>query len=143
MTQLIKKIMLEYITDMSYYFIEHRNPSQDSNIDLNFNDDMLYSSVTDAIINKHDTREKFVTSKDLSKSSNKIPKKDNMDKTANSSNAIYVMFIMIVIISIILWYVFGTKGEIKQKDIIDTYPDQPELMMLSPDIGMDSRFGIL
>lgn len=127
---------------MSYYFIEHRNPTHDHVIDLNFDNDILYGSLTDDVLDKCNTRDNFVVSNETvsrpSKNKGKLNKKNK-----SSSNTIYVIFIIIVIILIVLWYVFGSKNEIKQKDIIDTYPDQPELTMLSPDIGMNSRFGTL
>jgi hypothetical protein len=122
---------------MSYYFIENKYPIQDPNIDLNFNNDILYSDLTGDSLDKYNNPDVVnpyvLPSKSQTKSSLKKPP---VKKEYN----IYLIFVMVVIFLLLLWYFYrGTDN--KTKNIIDMYPDQPELTMLSPDIGAAARYG--
>jgi hypothetical protein len=124
---------------MSYYFIENKYPERDPNIDLNFDNDILYGAIFNDELDKYNTPYAInpddVPYKSKKKHSIKAKKKDQ------SSSKVYVIFIVIIIAIIMLWYIYGgTVSEPKKQSVIDTYADKPELTMLSPDFGMASRY---
>lgn len=125
---------------MSYYFIENRNPNNDPNIDLRFDNDILYTELT-----RGDELDKYNTPyvvNDIRPARGKNKKVDKKKQTnnADTNTKIYVLFIIGVICLVLLWYFYGSSQDTNHIDIVDTYPDQPELTMMSPDMGMDTRF---
>jgi hypothetical protein len=123
-----------------YYFIEERYPQNDPNIDLNFDNDMIYGALLNDELDKYNTP--FVSVPEVPASKNEKKQSIRADQRSNDSDSrVYVAFIIIVIVLVIIWYIYG--GESKKKpNIIDTYPDQPEMIMMSPDFGMDARYRI-
>jgi len=134
---------------MAFKFIENRHPEQDPNTDLNFDNDILYRELTnDGRLNGYNLPSIAKNSITLQKKTNKQENKqenirENMSDTKRSSYTIYIYFILTVILLILIWYFYGPTQKIKKKNIIDTYPNHPELTMMSPDMGMDARFGEL
>jgi hypothetical protein len=116
---------------MGYNFIETKYPVRDPNIDINFNNDILYKA-----LDGDDTVDKYnIKHESPNKNTNYVK------QSRHSDYSIYIYFIIVVIFLVLIWYYYGSSKNIKQKNIIDTYPDQPELTMLSPDMGMDIRYG--
>lgn len=125
---------------MSYYFIENMYPEQDPNIDLNFDNDILYGAILNDELDKYDT--KYAITPDVIPNKNTKKHTIRQAKKEDKSNTrLYIIFIIIIIALVLLWYVYGGKEKEKQPQIIDTYADHPELTMLSPDIGMGARYG--
>jgi len=125
---------------MSYYFIEDKYPDHDPNIDLNFENDILYGALRGDEIDKYNTGNAIIP--DIQPSANQD--KHNIrtkKKSVGSNTRIYVVFIFFVILVLLLWYMYGGKAEPKKPDVIDTYPDKPEISMMSPDFGMGARYG--
>jgi hypothetical protein len=116
-------------------------PDQDPNIDLNFDNDILYGAILNDAIDKYNT--KYVTTPDIPPSINTKKHKITRTKlTESPNNRLYIVFIIIVILLVFLWYMYGGKEtEKKPPYVIDTYADHPKLTMLSPDIGMGARYG--
>lgn len=128
---------------MSYYFIENRNPGNDPNIDLRFDDDILYTELTRGDeLDKYNTPYVVNDVRPARGKNKRVDKKKQTksNKTNDSSTKIYVLFIIGVICLVLLWYFYGSSQDTNNIDIVDTYPDQPELTMMSPDMGMDTRF---
>lgn len=125
---------------MSYYFIENKYPDQDPNIDLNFDNDILYGAILNDELDKYDTRYAMTPDVKPNKNTKKHPITRNT-KTDSSNTRLYIIFIIIIISLVLLWYIYGGKEKDKKPEVIDTYADHPELTMLSPDIGMGSRYG--
>jgi hypothetical protein len=128
---------------MSYQFIEHKYPMNDPNplIDVNFESDLLYNSIS--------SNQKLPNIPDIVVPT-VVPmqrtKKHKIKNTASDYSPytnIYVLFIIFTIIIILLWYFFGGQQKNKQIEVIDTYADNPKLIMLSPDIGMGMRYGLV
>jgi hypothetical protein len=113
---------------MSYRFVEHKYPDSDPNIDLNFNNDILYSDISG---------DKYIDYVNQYKNSDVIPtaraKKQQVKK--QNTDTVYVVFLLIVIALIILWYYYGQSPSSPKSSIVDTYPDVAELTMMSPDVG--------
>jgi hypothetical protein len=129
---------------MSYFFIEYRHPEDDPTIDLRFDDDIIYTEITDGDqLDKYNTPY-LVKDKDKDVAPYKSQRKTSLSTKSKSSQgssvSIYIFFIVAVICLVLIWYFYGSSSEIKQPDIIDTYPNQPELTMMSPDMGLNSRF---
>lgn len=123
-----------------YYFIEDKYPQHDPNIDLNFDNDILYGALLNDELDKYNTP--FVSVPEVPSSKNEKKHTIRADqKSGESDNRIYVVFILIVIILIFLWYIYGSESK-KKPNIIDTYPDQPEITMMSPDFGTGTRYRI-
>lgn len=125
---------------MSYYFIENAHPEQDPNIDLNFDNDILYGAILNDELDKYDTKYAMVSNVPPNKNTQKHTIKATKKSDA-SSTRVYVIFIIIIISLVLLWYIYGGKAEHKKPDVIDTYADNPELIMLSPDVGLGTRYG--
>src|SRR5579872_179627 len=104
---------------MSYYFIENRNPENDPNIDLRFDDDILYTELT-----RGDELDKYNTPyvvNDVRPARGKNKKVDNnkksrFNKTNDSGTKIYVLFIIGVICLVLLWYFYGSSQDTNQTD---------------------------
>lgn len=121
-----------------YYFIENRYPQNDPNIDLNFDNDILYSDVLDDEVDRYDSKDK--NDKIISPKKPTTKKDIRKPKPSNKTNySIYFYFILAVITLMLIWYFYKDKP-IEKKNIIDTYPNNAELTMLSPDMGMGTRF---
>lgn len=121
-----------------YYYIENRDPLQDPNVDLNFNNDILYSGLLGDDVDASDVPIR-VFDVEPSKSTKKHNIKKDTDRQRHNYN-ICLYFILIVIGLLFVWYLYsGKKNE--GKNIIDSYANDPDLIMLSPDMGMESRFG--
>jgi hypothetical protein len=123
---------------MSYYFIENRYPSRDPNIDLDFENDILYSALMGDELDKHAIP--YVNTENvvpLKKNKKKI-KIQNNKKYDNSKN-IYLLFIFLAIFLILIWHYYG-KNTQKNSPTIDTNIIEPELVMLSPEIGNEIRY---
>ena len=125
---------------MSYYFIENKYPEHDPNIDLNFDNDILYGAIFNDELDKYNTPYEITPNNVPFKSTKKHSIKTNKKNQADNTK-LYVIFIVIIIAIVMLWYIYGGTSEPKKPEVIDTYADQPELTMLSPDFGMVSRFG--
>lgn len=131
---------------MSYYFIENKNPLSDPNTDLNFNNDILYDYVLDEDVRYSGTppyensniQPKISSDKSENKNKELI---DNIKERESSSNMIYILFIFLTILLMILWYVYGNRSTKPEVSVIDAYNSDPELVMLSPDMGGNIRFG--
>jgi hypothetical protein len=120
----------------SFYFLEERYPQNDPNTDLNFENDILYSDILDDDIDKYSTPNVPTVTPDKPTEKKNI----KIEKSKSQSNySIFLYFILAIIALMLLWYFYKTK-EPSKKSIIDTYPDTAELTMLSPDIGMGTRF---
>lgn len=126
----------QYKSPDTYYFIENKFPGQDPNTDLNFDNDILYSDIVDDDVDKYSTPYKPEI----------LPAKptEKRDITTSKPNKgtnynIYLYFILAIIALMLLWYFYKDKKTDK-KTMIDTYANTAELTMLSPDIGMGSRF---
>lgn len=134
---------------MAFKFIENRHPEQDPNTDLNFDNDILYRELTnDNKSNRYNlpsiVKNPIVSPQKKSNIQNKQESmRENMTTTKRYSYTIYIYFILAVILLVLIWYFYGPTQEIKKKNIIDTYPNHPELTMMSPDMGMGTRFGEL
>lgn len=120
----------------TYYFIENRYPQEDPNLDLNFDNDILYSDIVDVDVDKYDTP--YMPQVTPDKSKEKKDLRINKPKKGMNYN-IFFYFILAIIILMLLWYLYKGKTP-EKKNIIDMYPDDAELTMMSPDIGMGSRF---
>jgi len=130
---------------MSYFFIEYRHPEDDPTIDLRFDDDIIYTEITDGDqLDKYNTPYE-VKDKDVApyKSQRKTNLSTKSTPSRGSSVSIYIFFIVAVICLVLIWYFYGSSSETKKPEIIDTYPDKPELTMMSPDMGLNSRFARL
>jgi hypothetical protein len=124
-----------------YYFIETRYPEQDPNIDLNFENDILYGALLNDELDKYNTPNAILPEIPPYKSEPKHSiKKD--DENVTSFNRIYIVFILIVILLVLLWYIYGTDHTKKNPSAITTYADQPEMTMMSPDVGLGTRYVI-
>lgn len=121
---------------MSYYFVENRYPDQDSNIDLNFDNDILYGSLTDNDLDKHNVAYVMGGVVPNNRKKQDLSKK----KKSDPSNSIYLCFIFTIILIMIIWYVYNNKNS-SNPNIMDQYPTEPELTMLSPDFGNGVRYG--
>ena len=133
---------------MSYRFIEHKYPMQDSDpsIDVNFDSDLLYNSISndqDKISPDIAVPADIVVPSVVPMQRAKKHNIKDVQPNYSSYTNIYVLFIIFAIIIILLWYFFGGKQKIKQIEVIDTYADNPKLIMLSPDIGMGMRYGLI
>ncbi len=115
-------------------------PDRDPNTDLNFDNDILYGAILNDELDKYDTN--YAVTSDITPSKNTKKHAITHNKKNGSSNTkIYVIFIIIVIAFVLLWYIYGGKEKAKIPEINDYYADQPELTMMSPDIGMGTRYG--
>jgi hypothetical protein len=125
-----------------YYFIENKSPTTDTNIDLNFENDILYNGITDDDLSRFDIP--YVASNNVRplKKGKKSKQSTANNKKTNSSNYIYILFIAVVIFVILFWYIYANRSIDQNIPIINTYASAPELTMLSPDFGMGSRYGI-
>jgi len=127
----------------AYYFIENKNPQGDPNIDLNFDNDLLYSDIIADDYDKY--RESRPISENMPLTLPRVPvKKQHMDtktKHKEPNYNIYIMFFVIVILSIFLWYTYGSHKYLSHDNL--SFTSTPNLVMLSPDFGNGSRFGSL
>lgn len=122
-----------------YNFVEYRYPEDDPNIDLNFENDILYSAVKDDDLDKYNTINAILP--EIPPSKNEIKKSIKKEEESNS-NKIYIIFILLVIILIIIWYMYSQNSVKKKTNVIDTYADQPEITMMSPDFGLGTRYKV-
>ncbi|VBB18465.1 hypothetical protein YASMINEVIRUS_928 [Yasminevirus sp. GU-2018] len=127
------------MSSSNYYFIENRDPSNDPNVDLDFGNDILYKELTGDELDKYKTYQ-VVANVKPAKTRKRVQLRANKDKN-DSGNSIYILFIVLVVGLVLFWYFYGSRSSEKQQNILDTYPDQPELTMLSPDVGMELRLG--
>jgi hypothetical protein len=122
----------------TYYFIENRYPQNDPNIDLNFDNDILYSDIIDDEVDRYDSNAK--NDKTILPIKPTGKKDIRKQKRTNKTNySIYFYFILAIITLMLIWYFYKDRPT-EKKNIIDTYPNNAELTMLSPDMGMGSRF---
>ena len=125
----------------AYYFIENKNPINDPNIDLNFDNDLLYSDIIADDYDKY--REAHVINESISPrdpaKKQPIQKLKNQQKPLNYN--IYVIFIIVVILFVFVWYTYGGSSKIKSSDNFPSITSPPDLVMLSPDFGSGARFG--
>jgi hypothetical protein len=126
---------------MSYYFIEKSNPLSDPNIDLNFDNDILYSDILRDEIDKYNTS--YIVDKDeaIPMRPNNL-RQQNTKKSDNKKNNMYILFIIFAVVLIGIWYVYGNK--IKKQILTGgnshaTY-HEPELATFSPDFGNNTRY---
>lgn len=123
---------------MTYKFNEIKYPTRDQNIDLHFDNDVIYSDLTGDTLDKYNTNDVVVPSVKPIKTNEPT----NLRKQTKKNNyGIYLMFIFFVILIISVWYIYGMVNRKKVKERIDYYPSKAELTMLSPDIGVGNRFG--
>ena len=123
---------------MSYQYIEKKYPLQDPNIDLNFDNDILYGSLLNDELDKYNT--KYTTTSDIIPKKNILNKSIKENRKEKSTIKIYFIFITIIIIFVLFWYIYGRNNEINKHNIIDTYDNRAELSMMSPDVGVGSRY---
>lgn len=121
---------------MSYYFIENKYPDSDTNIDLNFDNDILYTEVVDKDLDKNNVRYENGNVKALKNKKKSVQNVKETD-TSESSDSVYLLFIIIVIMIIVLWYVYSRRNKTQKTELIDTYANSPDLVLLSPYNGMN------
>lgn len=125
----------------AYYFIENKNPTSDPNLDLNFDNDLLFSDIIADDYDKY--KEAHVINESISPRvpAKRPPSQKQQQKllSKRTNTNIYVVFIIIVIIAIFLWYIYG--GKPKDKNNQDVLLTSPDLVMLSPDFGTGARLG--
>ncbi len=126
----------------AYYFINNNEPTGDPNIDLNFDNDLLYSDIIADDYDKY--REARVIDESI------VPyepaKNQPLSKRSSSSNQqngtnIYVIFIIIIIVLIFLWYIYGKSSDNLSRSVDTMSYTSPDLVMLSPNFGNGVRFG--
>lgn len=146
---------------MLYYFIEHDDPINDLDNDLNFDDDTLYnyidernyknikngkktslessnlSNQSNRLHNNQNKRKYSSNSKDESDSKSKSKSKKSASKT--NYNIILLLFIFITILVIVLCYAYNNIQK-EKKYIIDKYNSSPELIMINTDIGRKIKY---
>ena len=113
---------------MSYRYVEHKYPNSDPNIDLNFNNDILYSNLTS---------DKYVDYIRENRNNDVKPSPSSKKKPIvkkQSSYMTYAIFFIIIIGLLVLWY-YNKQSTQTKTSAIDTYPDTAKLTLLSPDIG--------
>ena len=108
---------------MAYRYVEHKYPNSDPNIDLNFNNDLLYSDISE---NKYADYVKQYRNKDVIPS--KSSKKKVLQKKQSPYTTYFVFFIMILGLAV-LWY-YNKKPS--TQSIVDKYPD---MTMSEHDVG--------
>jgi len=124
---------------MTYKFNEIKYPTRDQNIDLHFDNDVIYSDLAGGdTLDKYNTNDVVAPSVKPTKTASPSTLKK---ETKKNSYGIYLMFIFFVILIISVWYIYGMVKGKKVKERIDYYPSHAELTMLSPDIGVGGRFG--
>lgn len=120
----------------TYYFIENKYPVGDPNIDLNFDNDILYSELVDDDIDKYTTP--YVPEVAPYKPTEKMNiRKEKI--TTKSNYSVYFYFILTIIGLMLLWYFYKDSGN-EKKNIVESRSNDAELTMLSPDMGMGSRY---
>ena len=133
--------------ETKYFFIENTNPERNPNTDLNFDNDTLYDEIN-GFVRSNKPRKPMIKNTALREN----PKREEMTNDTTETNIkkqsmvehlrsnIYIYFVIIIILLVAIWYFYGLTQNVKTKDIIETYPDHPELTMMSPDMGLDTRF---
>jgi hypothetical protein len=119
---------------MSYRFVEHKYPSTEPNIDLNFNNDIIYSDILD---------DQYENYKGKYENANVVPtnrERKNHSAKNKSSNTIYIIFLFIVIILVTLRYYYKYYSPPVKQSLVDMYPDIAELTLLSPDVGTNAIY---
>ena len=130
---------------MPYYYIEHMYPEQDPNIDLNFDNDILYKSLLRDNINASSMKYKNTSDVNPSKKHNSLRQTNDNDNN-KSNTTLYIFYIVVIIMLVLFWYMYRRTGKGKGKEkendsyIIDNRADYIKLNMLSPDIGMGARY---
>lgn len=122
----------------AYYFIENKNPTSDPNIDLNFDNDLLYSDIIADDFDKY--REAHVIDEDIAPLESVRRQSYQKQEIKQNNPNIYVIFIIIIIVSIFLWYMYGKSNNDLTKNNTISYTS-PDIVMLSPDFGNGVRFG--
>lgn len=122
---------------MTYRFTEYKYPEEHPDVDLDFNNDVIYSALVGNEINKKDIPDIITVDVLPAKSAKKHEIKEK--QKSNSDIMLYIAFISVIIIIMLIWYLYGGKNE-KKIEPIDRYADVAELTMLSPDLGMGSRY---
>jgi hypothetical protein len=126
---------------MSYQYIESKYPEEYPNVDVNFDNDILYAAILENKIEKPNTPDMVQVNVVPASSAASAAKKSLRDQKKNQSDIwMSITFIIAIIVIILIWYIYGGKSE-KQIEPIDKYADVAELIMLSPDLGMGVRYG--
>jgi hypothetical protein len=119
---------------MKYYFIENTTPISDPNINLNFNDDILYKNIIgdNQYIDQQSERNGSV---------NPLPAKPkSVQKKVQPFNWVPIIFILLAIFTIMLWYVYRETDSHQQLKLNLNKSDE-SVNILSPDFGTGMRMG--
>lgn len=126
----------------AYYFIENKNPTSDPNIDLNFDNDLLFSDIIADDYDKYKGSNVINENIPPHQPAKNQPLYKQTLKPQNNAN-IYVIFIIIVIILLFLWYIYSSsKKSSNNPSFNKNLIESPDLVMLSPDFGNGMRFGL-
>ena len=127
---------------MSYYFIENKYPTDDPNIDLDFTNDTIYNLLIDS--DEYQFRQDVpdIVTTEYVEPYNEVKQKPKNKKIKDRTNSVYIFFIVFAIFLVLLWY-FYISGSNAPKFTapIDRYAADAELIMMSPHVGIDLRYG--
>ena len=114
----------------NYRFTEAKYSKNNPENDLDFGNDGLYKELDGKDVNNYKTYKSVRTTKNKKRL-----------ETNKSNNKIYIIFILSIIALILFWYFYRSFSQEKTVRVIDTYQDQANLIMFSPDVGTGLRFG--
>lgn len=118
---------------MSYYFVNNKYPISDPNIDLNFNNDILYSHIVgdDAVIAPQPYKNAEVSPK-----RSRRPDRGDITPRAPSYN-IFLCFILFTILAILTFYLTREPKSFQQRIRLTQSSNKfltPNLVMLGQQI---------
>lgn len=105
---------------MSYYFVNQRFPVSDPNLDLNFNNDILY---------QHILGDEAMVQKDFPyENADQVPKRARRPtrsdiQTSPPSYNVSLLFIVIVIMILLFYYMAGAAGKTRRSARITLLAD--------------------
>lgn len=124
---------------MSYYFIEDRYPIGDPNTDLNFENDILYSTLLDDDLDKHNIP--YKNANVISRKKTSANRQTTNTESDYSGTNIYVLFLLIVVLCVIIWHIYNANASIKTSlTVYDTNPFTADLVQYSPAIDGGLRY---
>lgn len=114
---------------MSYNFIKNKYPYSDPNIDLNFNNDILYQYIVDD--DYKDSKLPHYQNGNVKPRENKVKNYDNRKK---DNKNVYVMFIVCAIVIMLIWYVhLHNRSNTTAKTIPTPHPTN--FVVLNSELG--------
>jgi hypothetical protein len=126
---------------MTHNFKEFKYPIDDPNIDLNFENDILYSGLANPNFDKNDFKFEKSDIKPLDKVIRDNYKNPDSANDKSNNNYLYIVFIAVLILIIFLWYMYNKSSPTDQMYGGDTNSSS-QLVMLSPDMGLGTRYSI-